>query len=325
MPPVTIARPPLNLAARVRRKLGAAVTDGFFYGSSQAFRYLPIAHPRVHGVTVEKDFSYGPLPEHRANVWRPRGLEGPLPVVFYIHGGGFRFMSKDTHWVFGLLYARRGYLVVSIDYRLAPKHRYPAAIEDVCLAWRWLLKNVEHLGGDPSRIAVSGESAGGNLSASLTLATTYKRDEPFARAVFDAGVVPRAVVPACGLFQVSNPERFNFQSVYLWDRIAEVTDAYLHGAQVEGERGLDLADPVVAFERGERPDRPLPPFFIPAGGWDVLKHDASRLGDALVALGAKAETRIYPRGPHAFHAFVFTPSAMQCWRDTYRFLHQTMF
>ena len=319
-----IDRPQLGFSGRLRRRLGAAVTDGFFIGASGSAKLLPIAQPWVHGVEVQRNLRYrddSHLPEHTLDIYRPRKKAGPLPVVLYIHGGGFRILSKDTHWVFGLVFARRGYLVLSINYRLAPGHVFPAAIEDVCSAWTWLLKNVERLGGDPSRIFVSGESAGANLSAALTLATTYKRHEPFAREVFDAGVIPRGVVPACGLFQVSNPERFNLRpNTYFWDRIVEVTDAYLHGASYDHEHGLDLADPVVAFERGLKPDRPLPPFFLPVGAWDLLKADSARLATALQALGGRAEARIYPRGPHAFHAFVLTPSALRCWRDTFGFM-----
>jgi acetyl esterase len=320
---IVFQRPALGFRGKLRRRLGAAVTDGFFRGASSSARWLPIAQPWLHGVEVQRNLAYrdSHLPAHTLDIYRPRDRSGPLPVVLYIHGGGFRILSKDTHWVFGLVFARRGYLVASINYRLAPNHRFPAAIDDTCAAWLWLLKNVAALGGDPSRIFVAGESAGANLSAALTLAATYKRPEPYAREVFDAGVVPRGVVPACGIHQVSNPERFNLKpNTYLWDRLAEVTDAYLHGASYEYAHGLDLADPVVAFERGEKPDRPLPPFFLPCGAWDILKHDSARLAVALKALGGIAEARVYPRGPHAFHAFVFTPNALRCWSDTFGFL-----
>lgn len=318
-----IERPALDFRGRVRRRIGAAVTDGFFLGASNYARWLPISHPRLHGVEVERNLAYldDGRAEHTLDLYRPRERSGPMPVVLYIHGGGFRILSKDTHWVFGLVFARRGYLVVSINYRLAPEHRFPAAVEDVCAAWTWLLKNVERLGGDPSRIFLAGESAGANLATTLTLAATYRRPEPFAREVFDAGVVPRGVIPACGLFQVSDPERFKLRpNSYYWDRIAEVTDAYLHGATLDHEFALDLADPVVALERGEAPARPLPPFFVPCGAWDILRHDSTRLAAAITRLGGRAEARIYPRGPHAFHAFVFTPSALRCWRDTFEFM-----
>ena len=108
----------------------------------------------------------------------------------------------------GLIFARRGYVVVNINYRLAPEHPYPAAIEDTCAAWRWLLDNISTYGGDPNRIAVAGESAGANLVMALTVACCYPREEPWARAVFDAGKVPKVVAPACGLFQVSDMRRY---------------------------------------------------------------------------------------------------------------------
>ncbi len=323
---VRIERPALRLHERVRRRIGAAIADGFFRGAANGAKWLPVANPRFHGVEVLRDVPYTASGEqhHLLDVWRPARREGPLPVVLYLHGGGFRILSKETHWIFGLVFARRGFLVANINYRLAPEHRYPAAIEDACAAYRWVVENAERLGGDPSRLIVAGESAGANLSTGLALATSYRRPEPFAREVFELGVQPKAVVPACGLFQVSDPERFGLKSRFFWDRLAEVTDAYLHGAEVPEGHGLDLADPVVALERGHAPDRPLPPFFIPGGGWDVIQGEAPRLEAALRALGARAEAKIYPRGFHAFHAFVLTPSALRCWRDTFAFIESAL-
>lgn len=320
---LSIERPALRLAARVRRKLGAAVTDGFFWSAANGFKLVPIASPRVHGVTVERDVPYRRTGRaaHRLDVYRPRGVEGPLPVVLYIHGGGFRILSKDTHWVFGLAYARRGYLVLNINYHLAPAHPFPAAVEDVSSAWQWLVQNAARLGADLSRVVVAGESAGANLSAVLAMMTSYRRDEPFARDAFDTGVSPRAVVAACGLYDVSRPERFARHSAFMRDRIEEVTDAYLHGVKLRDPRTLELADVVVGFERAGRPDRPLPPFFLPCGTWDLLLADSHRLHAAVTRLGSeRSEVREYPRGPHAFHAFVVTPQARRCWKETFSFL-----
>ncbi len=316
----------MNRAERLRRSLGAALTDGMFEGIARGCRYIPLAHPRVHGVEVIRDVPYrdGGSAYHLADVWRPKERSGPLPVVLYVHGGRFARLSKDTHWIFNLVFARRGYLVMSINYRLAPQHRFPAAIEDVCEAWRWLHRNAAQFGGDPDRMIVAGESAGANLSTALTVAACYRRPESFARAVFEEAPVPKAVMPACGILQVSNPERFGVTNPYLMDRLHEVAEDYLHGVRVEAERGLDLADPVVALERAETPERPLPPFFAPVGTWDVLIDDTRRLATALSRLGARCEARYYPRGFHAFHGFVFTPSARQCWREAFGFLNEAL-
>ncbi|MFT3707526.1 MAG: alpha/beta hydrolase [Archangium sp.] len=324
MPTTRIARPSLGLGARVRRHVGAAITDGFFFGAATSARWLPIAQPIVHGVRVERNIAYRDTgkTQHTLDLYRPRkASSGPLPIVLYFHGGGFRFMSKDTHWVFGLVYARRGYLVVNVNYHLAPDRPFPAAVEDASAVWQWLVQNAERIGGDLSRVVVAGESAGANLSAALTLMTHTRRPESFAREAFDTKVTPKAVVAACGIFDVSHPERFSDHHVYFRDRVDEVADAYLHGAEFEHEHTLDLADPLRGFERLSTTERPLPPFFLPCGTWDMLLDDSRRLAVELRRLGSKnTEAREYPRGPHAFHAFVLTPSALRCWKDTFAFL-----
>ena len=152
-----------------RMRVGASFVDNFFRGLSAAGRLHPLANPSRHGVEVLRDIQYreGDVPEHRLDVWRPVERAAPLPVVVYVHGGAFRFLSKDTHWVMALSFASRGYLVFNVGYRLAPRHPFPAAVEDVCDAWRFILAQAEALGGDPTRIVVAGESAGANLATTL--------------------------------------------------------------------------------------------------------------------------------------------------------------
>jgi acetyl esterase len=246
--------------------------------------------------------------------------------VLYVHGGGFRILSKDTHWIMGLAFARRGFLVFNVSYRLAPIHPFPAAVEDVSAAFAWVVRNAASYGGDLTRLVLAGESAGANLVTTLALSTVYPREELVARRVFDANVVPRAVVPACGIFQVSDVARIArdkpHMSRFLADRLEEVESAYLgrdpsrHGAL------LDLADPLVWAERCEAPARPLPPFFLPVGTKDPLLRDTRRLAAALRALGTTAVDRYYEGEVHAFHAFPFLPNARRCWADTYSFLEE---
>jgi len=317
-------------AVVLRRRVGARLTDGFFRGASALGRLHPLARPERHGVECLANVSYGDgRPEHahrRLDVYRRIDREGLRPVVLYVHGGGFRILSKDTHWLMGLAFARRGYVVFNIDYRLAPAHPFPAAIRDVAAAYRWVLEHAAEWGGDPSRLVVAGESAGANLSTVLTLSTCYERPEPWAREVFELGRVPDAVVPACGIFQVSDVERFGgwVSSSFVMDRLREVSEAYLGhegaGPRALGAGPLDLADPVIWLERGEAPARPLPPFFAPVGAWDPLRPDNDRLAAALRALGARCEAPVYPGSGHAFHAFVFRKQARRCWRDTFAFL-----
>jgi acetyl esterase len=316
------------LPQRLRRRTGAIVVDNFFRGIARAGMLHPKARPERHNVQVVRDLPYreGGLPEHRLDVYRPLGAAGPVPVVLYVHGGGFRILSKDTHWIMGLAFARRGYLVFNISYRLAPRHRFPAALEDVCAALDWVGKNAARFGGDPSQVAFAGESAGANLVTALTVATHYERPEPWARAAFETGLTPRAVIAACGLLQVTDTPRFRRRWPHLRsfinDRLLEVEDAYLGDPSRHAPGALELANPLMVFERGDRPARALPPFFAPCGTKDPLLDDTRRLQAALGSMGVECDARFYPGELHAFHALVFRPNARRCWNHTYRFLER---
>ncbi|MGZ3440424.1 MAG: alpha/beta hydrolase [Polyangia bacterium] len=318
-----------STVTRARIKAGAFVVDNLFRGLAAAGRLHPDANPARHGIEVTRDLAYreGGAVEHLLDVWRPTNFPQPLPIVFYVHGGGFRFLSKDTHWIMALAFARAGYLVFNVSYRLAPAHPFPAAVKDVADAWRWMLAHAGEYGGDLSRIVVAGESAGANLAMGLTLSTCYRRDEPHARAVFDAGVVPRACLPMCGMLQVSDPARFarcKKLPRFIADRIDEVAEAYLFGHEHATPDELELADPLRVIERGDKPERPLPPFFAAVGTADPVLDDTRRLEAALARAGVPAEVHYYPREPHAFHALVFRKHARACWRATFAFLERTL-
>lgn len=309
----------------LRRSAGALLVDGFFRGASRVGRMHPRARPEEHGVEVLRDIPYDPAhPVRRLDVWRPRDREKTLPAVLYVHGGGFRILSKDTHWVMALAFARRGHVVFNIDYRLAPRHPFPAAIEDAAAAYAWVAANAARYGGDPQRLVLAGESAGANLVAALAVAACFQRDEPHARQVFESGVVPRVVLPACGIHQVSDPGRFRRRkprlSRFVADRIEEVSTAYLGPSFDPSHPGSDLADPLRMLERDDAPARPLPAFFLTCGTADALLDDTRRLHTALVRRGATSEVIYYPGELHAFHAMVFRQSARQHWGDTFDFL-----
>jgi acetyl esterase len=320
---------PLQLRKRLRQKSGSLLVDGFFRGISRAGLLHPHARPERHDVEVVRDVPYmnSGRSEHRLDIYRPRrALNERVPVVLYVHGGGFRILSKDTHWVMGLAFARRGYLVFNIGYRLAPEHPFPAAVADSCAALEWVCENAGNWGGDVERLALAGESAGGNLVTALGLATSYARPEPFARRLFERGVRPRAVLPACAILQVSDCDRFQRRwpklGTFVRDRLHEVSTSYLLGCDRETPGALDLADPLVALERGARPERPLPPFLVTCGTKDPLIDDAQRLAIALGRLGVEHETRYYPGEMHAFQALVWRPNARSFWRHTHAFLER---
>jgi acetyl esterase len=302
-------------------RTSAKVVDGFFASLSAIGRVLPASNPGRYGLEQIENLSYGPHGgANLLDIWRPIGSADKLPVVLYIHGGGFRSLSKDSHWIMALALARRGFLVVNINYRLSPEHTYPAHLQDVCTAWLWVLENIASHGGNPACVSIAGESAGANLTMALTVACCYPRPEAWARAVYDAGVVPRVVVPACGLFQVSDVQRY--QRAGLTNRFSQSVlddceDCYLPEEEQRANPGL--ADPVCIIEQ-EEPARSLPPAFLPVGGMDPLKEDNRRMSQALRDRGVEVEERLYPGEPHAFHALVFRKQARQCWRDMFAFM-----
>lgn len=119
----------------------------------------------VHDVTID-----GPGGDLALRVFRPTA-DTDLPVIVYAHGGGFVFCNLDTHDEFCRTIAKEvGALVISVDYRLAPEHPAPAAHDDFHAAVRWAAEHAAEYGGDPARIAVAGDSAGGNLAATVALA-----------------------------------------------------------------------------------------------------------------------------------------------------------
>jgi len=133
----------------------------------------PDTFPHYAGNIEDRDIP-GPVGDLPVRIYTPAGDE-PFPVLLYFHGGGFVVCNLDTHeTICRLLSSQAECIVISVDYRLAPEHPYPAAVEDCLAATRWAAEHAETLGGDPARIAVAGDSAGGNLA---TVVALRARDE----------------------------------------------------------------------------------------------------------------------------------------------------
>ncbi len=293
-------------------------------GVAQLARMHPDLRALSRSVEVIRDVPYlkGAGPEHCLDVYRPRERTGRMPTLLYVHGGGFRLLSKDTHWIMAAILARSGYLVFTTNYRLAPAHPFPAAVEDVCRAALWIQAEASAWGGDGLGLSLAGESAGANLVTALTIAACYQRPEPYARAVFDAELAVRSVLPACGLHQVTDMERFARANPKLWPvirrRMQLISHDYLGGARLD-TGGESLANPLLILETGERPARSLPAFMLTCGDRDPILADTQRMHVAVQSLGARVETRIYSGG-HAFHAAIWLEEAQRCWRDQLRFV-----
>jgi acetyl esterase/lipase len=131
-------------------------------------------------------------PGLRADVAVPKGA-GPHSVVIYLHGGGWAFGSPASFRKLGMQFAEAGYLTIILDYRLAPEHPFPAALEDSIFAIRWASDNAPRWNGDGGRIAIGGDSAGGNLAMSAITSNAPELRAPVRAALlFYGGFVRRS-------------------------------------------------------------------------------------------------------------------------------------
>ncbi|MCV7298892.1 alpha/beta hydrolase [Mycobacterium barrassiae] len=251
-------------------------TDGGVEEARRRFRDIP--RPEVHTEVRSEDIAIdgpgGPIP---ARVYRPAAdSDTPLPVVLFIHGGGWSVGDLDTYD--GI--ARRHVvgadaIVASIDYRLAPEHPYPAAVDDAWAATQWVAEHAAELGGDPDRLAVAGDSAGGNLAA---VVSQLARDAGGPRIVFQLLWYPATT------FDTSLPS-------FTENANAPVLD-------VEGCKGctrwyigdLDMTEIPATLAPARADDLTgLPPAYIAVAGHDPLRDDGVRYAELLSAAGVPVE------------------------------------
>jgi acetyl esterase len=308
----------LNMAA-AGQSVRRLVVDAGLHAVAAVVDILPDMQRRMAAVRLTRDLVYAHHggQAQRLDVMTPAG-PGPHPVIVYLHGGAFAIGSKRTHRAVAAAYAARGYLVCNVDYRLAPEHPFPAAIEDACAAWAWAAEHVAEHGGDPQRMVLAGESAGANLALAVLLACCTPRPEPCAAALFQRAVRPLAALLYCGFLQTSRPERYRRAGVSaLAARVAaDAAVSYLGAAADHPGRAHELADPLCVVEAMPMHTR-LPPMFIATGLGDPVADDSRRLERALLRLESPCSAHYYAGEPHAFHLMFWRPNAARCWRDSF--------
>lgn len=273
------------------------------------------------GVRITRDIRYadGAGRAHLLDVYTPPGA-GPHPVIFYVHGGGFAMLSKDTHRIFALAFARRGYVVVNISYQLGHAHAFPEPLQDAAAALVWARDHVAEYGGDIGRLALAGESAGGNLVTALALACAAPEGLPPAPLLPALGVHPRAVLPFYPMLEVANLERLRKKRpmpAHIWSQLNHAAESYL-GRDFR-TRVAAWANPITMLE--ELPKSvTLPPFFCICGTRDPLLGDAKRLHAVLGHLHVATELVIAPGELHAYNVLFWRPAAKEAWRRTFAFL-----
>ena len=302
--------------------LGLAIIDRAAHAFSFVRHRMPDADPARHRVRLVRDVVYGPTdkPFHRLDVYMPEG-PGPHPTVMYVHGGGFSMLSKDTHRLMALAFSRRGYVVFNVNYRQGRRCPFPAPLEDAATALVWVHEHAARYGGDPTRLALAGESAGGNLVSALALLHSVPREEPFAKRVFDANLGLRAVISTYPFLDVEDVARYQKNPrLPRWakEMLVHCAETYLGRGAPLG-RALELASPIRLLER-EVPEHRLPPFFLACGTRDPLLADSRRMKAALDALGVPCELHVSPGEIHGFDAMIWRPAAREKWRAVHAFL-----
>ena len=249
-----------------------------------------------------------PLPKPRGAVWRDAVLGGvagewveaadgqsATATLLYLHGGGFVGCSPASHRPITAAFARQGLRVFVPDYRLAPEHPFPAALDDVRAVWAALSLLAE---ADGQRLVVAGDSAGGNLALALLLAL---RDAgqvlPAAAALF----APATDLTGASPSLIAHRER---DAMFDGPALQQLADAYLAGA----DPAAPLASPLLAELHG------LPPLLVHVGNDEVLRDDALRLAVKARAAGVTVCLQVWPVVPHVWQLLGWLPEARQSLR-----------
>lgn len=261
---------------------------------------------RVEDVTIP-----GPAGAIPARIYDAAGGGPARPAVAYFHGGGWVQGDLETHHGLCARLARgSGALVVAVDYRLAPEHPFPAAVEDCLAAYRWLRSHGRGIGVDPSRLAVAGDSAGGNLAAVVSQqaaaageplptcqvliypATDFALDTPSHRELKDAHVIPR-------------------------DRIEWYAAQYLPA-------GVDQLDPRASpLRAADLAGQPTA--LVITAGFDPLRDEGHAYAERLRAAGVAVVDREYPGQIHAFVSLTRAiPQGLACTTEIADFLRKLL-
>lgn len=240
--------------------------------------------PDTAGLTVTDRTVPGPdgAPEVRVRIYRPDVLAGPIGILD-VHGGGFILGDLETSHAVNVAVAREvGAVVVSVDYRLAPEHPFPAGIEDCYAVLGWFAAHAAELGVDPGRIAIHGGSAGGGLCAGLAL---LARDRGGPAIAFQYLGIPELDD------RLGTGSMTRFVDTPSWNRDAAARswDAYLG----VGRRGGADVSPYAAPARATDFSG-LPPAYVSAMEFDPLRDEDISYASALLSAGVPVELHVFP-------------------------------
>jgi acetyl esterase len=219
---------------------------------------------------------------HRTRVYRPEELDGPLPIVLFLHGGGFVSGGLDSmDYPCAAVAIAASAVVVSLDYPLAPEEPYPAALDAASAALAWLSEHGDRCGGNPDRIAVMGDSAGGNLAAALCLRGRLDGGPRIAQQVLIYPALD-ATLSSAAMRAAGEGRRRDCELFYKY---------YAGGAS----RDAELISPLLASDLAG-----LPAATILTADQDALRDDGLLYARRLEQAGVRVRATNYVGMPHGF-------------------------
>ena len=225
----------------------------------------------------------------RARHYQPAEPGGPHPLLVYYHGGGFTYGDLETHdGVCRILCRHAGAHVLAVDYRLAPEHPFPAAVEDSRAALRWAFANAAALGADPGRVGVGGDSAGGNLAAVVSQL-----------AARDGGPAPALqllIYPATDFSRRRRSRELFGEGFLLTNSEMDWFETNYLGAERTHARD-PRASPLLAEDLSG-----LAPAYVVTAAFDPIRDEGEEYAEALRAAGTPVTLRRFPGFIHAFIA-----------------------
>lgn len=235
---------------------------------------------------VTQDLSYGTDPMQYARVYKPATASAaPMPVIVYYHGGGWVIADVNTYDATPrLLSEQLNAVVVSAEYRHAPEAKFPAQHEDAAMAYRWVLDNAASWGGDPTKIALAGESAGGNLAVATAI---YARDNKLTKPIHILAVYPIANS------STTLPSRIDSANAK-----PPNTAMLPWFAHYYTRTKADMMDPRLNLVKADLRD--LPPTTIVNAQIDPLRSDGETLADAIKSADGQVEQRTFDGMTHEF-------------------------
>jgi acetyl esterase len=268
---------------------GLTIDDDVAAARAQMRMMVGFPGPQVH-VDVDDISLPGPAGEIAARHYRPAG-DVPAPLLVFYHGGGWTIGDLDTHDALCRLTCRdAGVHVLSIDYRLAPEHPAPAAVDDAYAAFKWACEHAGELGATPGRVAVGGDSAGGNLAAVVCqLARDAAHTNGSPAPLLQWLIYPRTDFTA----QTVSLNLFARGFLLTKRDIDWFTAHYLRGS------GIDPADPRISPLRAESLSG-LAPALIAVAGFDPLRDEGESYAAALQAAGTAVDLRCMGSLTHGF-------------------------